>query len=92
MDAILNHVNTEEKIIITLLDNMEGGLKYGLCYLSIILMEKGIIDGYLYDDINEWLLNNLPNQLFNIYSWPTGEIEPRYYWLKSKLAELYNQK
>lgn len=73
----------ESEIIKGIIDRMEY-LKTGLCSLEVPMNLEYQI----------WIKRNAPEwnyskkeYWFPIYSWPVGDADRRYYWLKSKLEK-----
>lgn len=94
-NALMDYIDTEIKIITTLLDNFEY-FKHGLCRLAYDLMKNEIIDGYMYDSIDQWLEDELPEFQYEldgtldgcVFVWRDGDVDSRRYWLKNKLVTI----
>lgn len=83
-----------------LLDNFEWfDKKYGLCNLiSILYFDKKIITKHESALIRDWIYEAKPPVKYHgkitsviMYPWKIGDIDSRWYWLKSKLKEFKNE-
>lgn len=99
-DQILCTACVDEFCATTLLNNLElMDESRGLCHLTGVLRDNFLITIHEYYLIRTWLYENLPEAKYSRtyagtlnYSWPVGDIDSRYYWLKLKLENIKDGK